>query len=282
MNTLQNITRQLSQLDLMHCDENLVSNIISQIPSYALPILTIPKGTYFMRATTLDMNEKVTVGRLSYRPKNKDNINDKFQRATIHGETIFYSVLLNSTQCRDVTDARMLALAESCWFFRKNNVPDGIYRVAISEWRTTEELKFYSIVSLKGENKSRWFQQMKKECMLQMREHYLTIDFNSQVEFQEFMATQFRKPVKDGNEKEYMISAYYTHYLRSILASIIAGVCYESAVNVDEKLNNILCAAIFPEFIDSSALICIPKYFEYEFKYCNGVCPITRESTKSL
>lgn len=250
-NTLQIITQQLSQLDLMHCDENLVSNIISQIPTYALPILHIPKGSCFIRATSLEMNEKVTVGRLSYKPKNKDDKDGKFQRATVRGETIFYSVLLNSKEEKDVLNAEMLSLAESCWFFRKGNVPDGVYRAAISEWRTTADLNICAMLNIRGTNKSQWFQQMKIEGIKKMQEHYKQDDFETQAAFQEFIASQFRKHVKEGENNEYMISAYFTHHLHSLLGYLLAGVCYESAVNIDEKLNNSLCVAIFPEFVDS-------------------------------
>ena len=271
MNTLHNITQQLSQLDLMHCDENLVSNIISQIPTYALPILHIPKGSCFIRATSLEMNEKVTVGRLSYKPKNKDDKDDKFQRATICGETIFYSVLQNPTQNRGVTDARALSLAEACWFFREKNVPDGVYRATISEWRTTADLNICAMLNIRGTNKSQWFQQMKNEGVKKMQEHYKQDDFEVQADFQEFIASQFRKHVKEGKNNEYMISAYYTHHLRSLLGCSLAGVCYESAVNIDEKLNNSLCAAIFPEFVDSYLLP--PKeYLDCTLEICNNKC----------
>ena len=271
MKTLHDITQHLSSLDLLHCDEEQVRNLIAQIPSYALPILRVPKGSYFLRATSLDMNEGVTLKRLSYKQKNKISSNDTFQRATICGETIFYSVLLNSTQNNDVTDARALSLAEACRFFREEDVPDGIYRAAISEWRTTVDLNLCSIVSITGSNKSKCFQQIKQDCTYQMCEYYHQTDYDSQSNFQDFMAMQFRKPVEKGKEKEYMISAYYTHHLRTILADIIAGICYESAVNVDEKLNNTLCAAIFPEYVDSSKLLYSSKYLECKFERRNGI-----------
>ena len=87
--------------------------------------------------------------------------------------------------------------------------------------------------------------------------------------FQEYIFKQFSTPFDD--ECKYRISALFANkFLEEAKkqGKKIDGLIWQSAINIDNKLNDALCVAILPEIIDN--LFQAPDYFLYMKEYENG------------
>ncbi len=153
-----------------------------------------------------------------------------FQRASIPYKSVFYG----SVGDNGVEDGDIIALLETSKIHR-NSIEKGREQIAVSHWLVTKDIDMALICH------DRVFADAKRGSTLNaMQQNYLRKlpeydkDFNVIREFDilaEFVSGQFAKRVQEGDNSQYMISAFFAH--NSLLTE--PGMIYPSA-QVDGKL----------------------------------------------
>jgi hypothetical protein len=259
MGTIKNIIDKLNSLDLNKCMANKdIQKLIRRIGKIPAPIRVFNVGTTVYRASNLKEEEKITVGRLSYCPKKQ---NTKYQRASTPKQTMFYGVIGNYNNIDNQLNCEILAMQETCSFFRDSQVKDGGYRVAVSQWNVRRRISLLALMKPNATNKSVRLNEMVNGLYAFIDAN--NIDKEDAIYFHEYMCGQFTKRVNNNNQ--YKISALFT---KEVIRRKHGGVLWESSVAVDEKLNDTLCVAIKPEVVDS--LMECTKYALYTFIINNG------------
>lgn len=135
---------------------------------------------------------------------------DDFQRASIYRESVFYAAGSDNGQ---IAYSDLIAMVETSKLHREEH-QKGRERIAVSHWRLKRDINMALICHPKVFVDSR-----RGEPLNDMQKHYqrLLPTFPRQAivkEFDslaEFMAGQFAKKVPEGQNHEYMISAYFAH-----------------------------------------------------------------------
>ena len=173
-----------------------------------------------INSNTLDEPVFDKVTRISYRPK---ELNDKYQRASIPCETVFYGIFID-----DVNRIREKVLSagfESIELLRENKSGEGI--ITISYWRVEKPLTLFSV---------------SEEVSI----------------IQSFLANGFSKKVDKNHTEEYMISAIISELIAE--QGIYDGVIYPSVQTKgivqtqNNEMVNSLCVALSPKVIDEGKL----------------------------
>lgn len=263
MDTIDAINR-LSSLDLAQCADGEIRELLNMVTRLVVPAIKLGPGHCFYRATVLDIKEQVSIGRMSYKPR---HLNKVYQRASIPGETMFYATFPN-IQDKNYNEGAASALFECAPCFR-GKITDGEYRMAVCEWRNRESITLMMLTNPQFDNKSPRMNDS-AHCFNQLVRE--VDDARNLMMFQKFMSEQFTKHVEVGHDYNYRISALFVENLQRNMTRAgkkIDGVVWQSAVNVDEKLNDVLSVAIYPSTIDSS--FCKPsEYYEYKVQIKNG------------
>lgn len=149
-----------------------------------IPKLVLGKGSYIYRATPItniaDINDSK---RLSYKPA---YLNKTYQRASTPFNTMFYGIVSNT-----YLNAVMGCLGETCDCLRNTNVPNKHYKVVISEWKLKKDVALVQMISIKGINKSKVFNNQEEIIKLIRKNNAQNEQEN--IEFLEFMSREFKK-----------------------------------------------------------------------------------------
>lgn len=135
---------------------------------------------------------------------------DDFQRASIYRESVFYAAGCDSGQ---IEHADLIAMVETSKLHREGH-RKGRERIAVSHWRLKRHINMALIC-----HPSVFVDSRRGELLNDMQKHYQRLlptyprqaivkEFDS---LAKFMAEQFAKKVSEGQNHEYMISAYFAH-----------------------------------------------------------------------
>lgn len=209
--TIPKIINELDSMDLTKTNEckKFISFIIPHIVS-GLPWLHHPiyPGTIISRCRkgTPDLN----INKESFGCKPAKLVYD-FQRASIPHESVFYGAVgdINSEA------GDFIAMLETSKLHR-DKLARGQEAIYVSRWRVTKEIgpalichpNVYVDSSPNGfvNEMQRNYKRMLPDCQVE-QDFIPTFD-----KVVEFMARQFAKRVREGENFQYMISAYFAHF----------------------------------------------------------------------
>lgn len=260
------IKQRLEELDLHNCSDREIVDLIDN-NSYPIQLMKINPRQPFFRATVLGENERIQdIGRkrLSYRPAVDSN---NYQRASIPGHTMFYGIMPNCEEKNYCELGIAAALFEVSSIFRDKTRKTEWHVHVVSEWVSKETITLLVIADPFLNNKSARLNDCSIGFRTFVQERYSPSIANEELEFQKFIFNQFSTPFDE--ECKYKIPALFANqFLEEAKKKEIKidGLVWQSAINIDDKLNDALCVAILPETIDRSFKA--PNYFLYmkEFK----------------
>lgn len=182
------------------------------------------------------------LGRDSFGCKPAEIVED-YQRASIPHKTVFYGAVGD----REVEDGEFIAMLETSKIHR-NNIEFGKEEIYVSHWGVKQDIPMALISHPKvfvDSNIGSTVDEMQKNYNRLLPKYPAEQDFI--IEFDklaEFVARQFAKRVKDGDNFEYLISAYFANNAMET----DCGIIYPS-VQVNGKLG--FNVALRPDIINS-------------------------------
>ncbi len=238
--TLTDIITQLSSIDIDNTDE--CKGNIHRCVNAVFPLVwlhhPLKAGTIISRCR----KDAPNIEKTSFGCKPKELIKD-FQRASIPYESVFYGAVGD----RDVEDGDFIAMLETSKTHR-NSIACGREEIYVSRWIVKQDIDMALISHPKvfvDSNFGSTVDEMQRNYIRLLPNYPAEQDFI--VEFDKlvkFVAQQFAKGVKEGNNFQYMISAYFAH---NVLETD-SGIIYPS-VQVNGKLGfNI---ALRPDIVES-------------------------------
>ena len=208
----------------------------------------------------------------SFGYKSPESVYD-YQRASIPHESVFYGAVGD----RGPEDGDLIAMLETSKLHREGK-PIGKEEIYVSRWIVTHDIDMAIICHPKV-----FSDTTPQAAVKDMQENYqrrlpyypnqdLIPDFDGLVEF---VSSQFAKKVKDGDNHQYMISAYFAHNT----LETDAGIIYPS-VQVNGRLG--YNVALRPDIVDSHLdFIGAEKHILYKAKEYMQV-PINTYSDEHL
>lgn len=255
--------KALKKIDLTENSVEEINELLNKIGPLPIMRTEYHIGKIFDRAVRIKENETDfdTKGRLSYAPA-KYNVN--YLRASTPENTMFYgSVLKDNFTVDDHGHTRITACSETSELLRNSLIPKGERLMIIGSWEVQETITLATIFDPTKEYNIDYLQEI-KNSYLEMLKHNPELETKG-IEYLKFLAKEFSKDVKDGDNHEYHISA-----LMSTLMSNtgVDGVLYPSvrAVGIG------LCVALHPRVADKLKLISVRKCL---LKKENGQVKIT-------
>lgn len=244
--------KKLQGLDLNSSSIEEIEKLLNNIG--ALPIMRTEytKGKIFDRAQRNKDNDPdfTTVKRMSYVPKEN---NKGYLRASTPDHTMFYgSVLKDHYTADDVGKTRMTACCETSELLRDNKIPEGERIITLGTWQLQEPITLATIFDPTKDYTQDYFNQIKQDYLI-------NIDKNPDLKdkgfaYLKFLASEFSKDVKSGNNHEYYISALFTKLISN---SGVDGVLYQSVRSAGIGL----CVALHPRVADKLKLIMVNKCY---------------------
>jgi hypothetical protein len=242
---------KLKQLDLETCTPEEISALVNMIG--ALPIMKTDysPGKIFERAMKNNNGEPdfTTVERLSFCPP---EFNKDFLRASTPDNTMFYgSVLKDYYTPDDVGYARMTACCETSDLLRDNTIPEGERIMTLGTWRVKEPLVLATIFDPTKTYPVDYLNEVKDAYIKTLN------DLNPELkekglEYLNFLASEFSKDVKKGENHKYLISAIFS---KLISTTGVDGILYSSV----RAAGLGLCVALQPRVMDKLELIFVNK-----------------------
>ena len=225
--TLSNIITQLSSIHLEESSKCI--NCVRQLVDSVFPLTwlhhPLKVGTIISRCR----KDAPDFERESFGCKSPDLIT-KFQRASIPYESVFYG----SVGDQEAEDGDFIAMLETSTLHRKKIIK-GIEEIAVSRWRVKRDIPMAIICHPKvfvDANQNSSVNAMQKNYVRCLPKYPAEEDFIPLFDrLVEFVAGQFAKKVLEGNNHQYMISAFFAH--NSL--STDSGIIYPS-VQVNGKL----------------------------------------------
>lgn len=273
------IIQRLNELDLRCCEDRDIIELIDN-NSYALQFINISPGQVVYRATVLSDTEKiesVDTRRLSYKLAED---NHKYQRASTPGHTMFYGIMPNMEEQDYVKSGIAAAFFETSDFFRDKNRSKEWRIHVVSEWQNIRPLSLLVIANPTIHNKSDRLNDSAEGYRAYVEACILEEFAEEEIQFQDFLYGRFSTHYND--EYEYKISALFSKkFLEEAKKKgvQIDGIVWQSAINIDDKLNDCLCVAILPETIDNSFQA--PNHFYYIEEY-NPTIKLKKEYLKEF
>ena len=229
---------QLKSLNLRIASADEIIRIMSGFVGTQIRTTVIGKGYYFYRASKIDEEEKITKSRLSYRaPKNCHF----FQRASIPGESAFYSTL-SPYNAPDNTGV-FSALCETSPLLREGYVGDEIY--AVSRWCNKVPIEIVKLYDPDDINSplflSNYFDSFNDA---------MCTDSVVGIQWKKYLYENFTRRVNRNESYRYKVSAFFSHLMMRAGAD---GLMWKSrAFNPMEKeLHDTVSVAIAPRTIES-------------------------------
>ena len=153
-----------------------------------------------------------------------------FQRASIPHESVFYG----SVGDNGVEDGDMIALLETSKLHR-NNIEKGREQIAVSHWLVTKDIDMALICHnrvFSGAISGSTLNAMQFNYQRKLPEYDKNVNVIREFDIlAEFVSSQFAKRIQEGDNAQYMISAFFAH--NSL--STEPGIIYPST-QVDGKL----------------------------------------------
>ncbi|MGL2993372.1 hypothetical protein [Flavobacterium sp. TSSA_36] len=244
--------QKLKAIDLSTASIAEIDALLNKIGPLPIMRTDYKKGKIFERVQRNKDNEPdfSTVKRMSYAPK---EFNNEYLRASTPDHTMFYgSVLKDSYTIDDVGYTRMTACCETSELLRDNTIPEGERIVTLGTWQVQEPITLATIFDPTKEYTIDYLNEIKKD-------YIDSIERNPELKekglaYLQFLATEFSKDVKLGNNHEYYISSLFT---KLISETGVDGVLYPSVRSAGIGL----CVALHPRVADKLELIMVNKCF---------------------
>lgn len=242
--------KELKRIDLAQNSVEEINQLLNQIGPLPIMRSEYHKGKIFDRAVRIKENEADfnTKARLSYAPV-KYNVN--YLRASTPENTMFYgSVLKDNFTVEDRGYSRITACCETSELLRDNSIPKGERLMIIGSWEVQETITLATIFDLTKEYEIDYLQKIKTDYLAMLKQNPELE--NKGIEYLKFLAKEFSKDVKNGNNQEYHISALFSTLISN---TGVDGVLYPSvrAAGIG------LCVALHPKVADKLKLISVRK-----------------------
>lgn len=241
---------KLTKIDLNLNNINEIEWLLNQIG--ALPIMRTEyhKGKIFDRAVRIkDYEEDFnTRCRLSYAPM---EFNTKYLRASTPENTMFYgSVLKDNFTLEDHAHTRITACCETSELLRDNTIKNGERLMIIGTWEVQELITLATIFDSTQEYNIDYLEEIKNSYIIFLKKNP-ELETKG-IEYLKFLAKEFSKDVKDGQNHEYHIS--------SIFSSIISNTGLDGILYPSVRAAGLgLCVAIQPKILNKLKLIGVRK-----------------------
>lgn len=255
--------KELKKIDLIRNSVEEINKLLNQIGP--LPIMRIEyyKGKIFDRAVRIEEDEADFNARcrLSYAPM---EYNTNYLRASTPENTMFYgSVLKDNFTIDDHGYTRITACCETSELLRDNTITKGQRLMIIGTWEVQDFITLATIIDPTKEYNIEYLQEIKNSYLSFLKQNP-EIETKG-IEYLKFLAKEFSKDVKNGQNHEYHISSLF-----SVLISNtgVDGVLYPSvrAAGIG------LCVAIHPRVLNKLKLVGVRKCL---LKKENGQITIT-------
>jgi hypothetical protein len=255
--------KALKKIDLTKNSVEEINQLINKIG--ALPIMRTEyeKGKIFDRAVRINVDEADfnTRSRLSYAPA---EYNTNYLRASTPENTMFYgSVLKDNYTIDDHSNTRITACCETSELLRDNSIPEGERLMIIGTWEVQEFMTLATIFDPSKEYVIDYLQKIKNDYLILLKQNP-ELETKG-IEYLKFLANEFSKDVKTGNNHEYYISA--------LLSTLMSNTGLDGVLYPSVRAAGIgLCTAIHPRVADKLKLISVRKCL---LKKENGKVKIT-------
>lgn len=255
--------KALKKIDLTQNSVEEINELLNQIGPLPIMRTEYHKGKIFDRAIRIKENEADfnTRERLTYAPA-KYNVN--YLRASTPENTMFYgSVLKDNFTVDDHGHTRITACCETSELLRDNSIPKGERLMIIGSWEVQETITLATIFDPTKEYDIDYLHKIKTDYLTMLKQNPELE--NKGIEYLNFLAKEFSKDVKDGNNYEYHITALFSALISN---TGVDGVLYPSvrAAGIG------LCVALHPRVADKLKLISVRKCL---LKKENGQVKIT-------
>ena len=191
-----------------------------------------------------DEPEFNTVSRISYKPA---KFNAEYQRASTPNNTMFYgAVVPEKTSDKEITNARITGAFEVAELIRNRELKNGESDITFGKWLVQDQISLATIFDPTLDYKIDYINEVKEDYLKNINSAPKEIKEKS-LRYLKYLASEFSKPVKKGENHEYLISAILTEIL---VNSGFDGVLYPSVQTAGVGL----CVAIHPRLMDKLSL----------------------------
>lgn len=242
--------KELKKIDLTQNSVEEINNLLNQIGPLPIMRTEFHKGKIFDRAVRIKDDEEDfnTRCRLSYAPT---EYNTNYLRASTPENTMFYgSVLKDNFTIDDHTYTRMTACCETSELLRDSAIAKGERLMIIGTWEVQDSITLATIFDPTKEYNIDYLQEIKNSYLPYLKQYPLLE--SKGIEYLKFLAEEFSKDVKNGQNHEYHISALFSALISN---TGVDGVLYPSvrAAGIG------LCVAIHPRVMSKLKLIGVRK-----------------------
>lgn len=255
--------KALKQIDLTQNSVEEINKLLNQIGPLPIMRTEYHKGKIFDRAVRIKDDEADfnTRCRLSYAPA---EYNVSYLRASTPENTMFYgSVLKDNYTIDDHGYTRITACCETSELLRDNSIANGERLMIIGTWEVQDFMTLATIFDPTKEYDIDYLQEIKNRYLTLLKQNP-ELETKG-IEYLKFLAKEFSKDVKNGENHEYHISALFSALISN---TGVDGVLYPSvrAAGIG------LCVAIHPRVLNKLKLISVRKCL---LKKENGQVKIT-------
>ncbi|WP_164675166.1 hypothetical protein [Anditalea andensis] len=255
--------KALKQIDLTQNSVEEINKLLNQIGPLPIMRTEYHNGKIFDRAVRIKDDEADfnTRCRLSYAPA-EYNVN--YLRASTPENTMFYgSVLKDNYTIDDHGYTRITACCETSELLRDNSIANGERLMIIGTWEVQDFITLATIFDPTKEYDIDYLQEIKSRYLTLLKQNP-ELETKG-IEYLKFLAEEFSKDVKNGENYEYHISALFSALISN---TGVDGVLYPSV-----RASGIgLCVAIHPRVLNKLKLVSVRKCL---LKKENGQVKIT-------
>jgi hypothetical protein len=255
--------KALKKIDLFKNSVEEIYHLINKIGPLPIMRTEYTKGKIFDRAVRIKDDEADfnTRCRLSYAPM---EYNTKYLRASTPENTMFYgSVLKDNFTIDDHCHTRITACCETSELLRDNAIEEGERLMIIGSWEVQDLMTLATIFDPTKDYNIDYLQEIKEDYLISLKRNP-ELETKA-IEYLKFLAKEFSKDVKNGENNEYHISALFSALISN---TGVDGVLYPSvrAAGIG------LCVAIQPRILNKLKLVTVRKCL---LKKENGQVKIT-------
>jgi hypothetical protein len=242
--------KALRKLDLSKSSVEEINVLLNQIGPLPIMRTEYHKGKIFDRAVNIKDSELdfTKLSRLSYAPA---EYNTNYLRASTPNNTMFYgSVLKDNYTIDEHGHTRITACCETSDLLRDNSVSKGKRQMIIGTWEVQESMTLATIFDPTKEYEIEYLQDIKNNYQILLKQNP-ELETKG-IEYLKFLAKEFSKDVKKGNNHEYHITSLFSALISN---TGVDGVLYPSvrAAGIG------LCVAIHPRVANKLKLVSVRK-----------------------
>lgn len=227
-----------------------INELLNKIGALPLMRTIYSKGKAFDRAVKIQYDEPdfKTVSRLSYAPA---KFNTEYLRASTPQNTMFYgSVLKDNYTIDDHGYTRITACCETSDLLRDNSITKGKRYMIIGSWEVQESITLATIFDPTIEYDIDYLNEVKSDYLITLEQNPELKE--KAIEYLKFLASEFSKDVKHGNNHEY--------YITALFSALISNTGFDGVLYPSVRAAGIgLCVALHPRVADKLRLLSVRK-----------------------